>query len=170
MKAKSFFAVCLMLFWITTTASAHRKGHQQFTLILDFSTCTSDPNNVNNLVCQEKDGHGRPVGQITVTYQGPIADDGTCTTNSLCNGTWHEGYLYTLEGGTITVGSATAYQGQAPFKDENGFAPTLGFSQGTITGGTGKYHDISGTLTMRWDANICICLFDITEPAVTEGE
>jgi hypothetical protein len=113
---------------------------------------------------QEKDGTGKPVGLITVTYQGPIADGGTCATNPLCNGTWHEGYLYALEGGTITVGSATAYQGQAPFKDENGFAPIVGFSVGAITGGTGKYQDISGTLTMRWDANVCICLFDIVEP------
>src|SRR5207245_45424 len=80
------------------------------------------PNNANNLICQEKGGTGKPVGQITVTYQGPIADDGTCATNLLCNGTWHEGYLYTLDGGNITIGTATAYQGQAPFKDENGFA------------------------------------------------
>lgn len=163
MKTRLFLVVCLMLLGITT-ATAQRKAHQRFTLILDFSTCTSDPNNVNNLICQEKDGSGKPVGQITVTYQGPIADDGTCATNLLCNGTWHEGYLYTLDGGTITVGTATAYQGQTPFKDENGFAPIVGFSQGAITGGTGKYQDISGTLTMRWDANVCICLFDIVEP------
>ena len=43
-------------------------------------------------------------------------------------------------------------------------SPVIGFSVGAITGGTGKYQNINGTLTMRWDANICICLFDIVEP------
>jgi hypothetical protein len=162
MKTKLFLAVCLVLLGITTASQA--KTFHRFTLILDFSTCASDPNNVNNLICQEKDSTGKPAGQITVTYQGPIADDGTCATNLLCNGTWHEGYLYTLDGGTITVSAATAFQGQAPFKDENGFAPVIGFSVGAITGGTGRYKGISGTLTMRWDANVCICLFDFTEP------
>ena len=163
MKTRLFIAACLTLLLITT-ATAQRKAHQRFTLILDFSTCVGDPNNANIVICQEKDGTGKPVGQIAVTFQSPIAGDGTCATNPLCNGTWHEGYLYTLDGGTITVGSATAYQGQTPFKDEIGFAPIVGFSQGAITGGTGKYQDISGTLAMRWDANVCICLFDIVEP------
>ncbi len=162
MKTRLFFAVCLLSLGITTTAQA--KTFRRFTLILDFSTCVSDPNNPNNVTCQEKDATGKPVGQITVTYQGPIADDGTCATNLLCNGTWHEGYLYTLNGGTIGVGMAPAYQGQAPFTDEHGFAPVIGFSVGAITGGTGKYKDVKGTLTMRWDANVCICLFDIVEP------
>jgi hypothetical protein len=162
MKIGLLLAVYLMLLGITTTAQA--KTSRRFTLILDFNTCVSDPNNVGNVICQEKDGTGMPVGQITVTFQRPIADDGTCATNFLCNGTWHEGYFYALGGGTITVGTATAYQGQAPFRDENGFAPILGFSVGAITGGTGKYKDISGTLSMRWDANVCICLFDIIEP------
>jgi hypothetical protein len=165
MKTRLLIAICtafLVLFG--TSANAQRKAHQRFTLILDFSTCASDPNNPNNIVCQEKDGTGKPIGKITVTYQGPIADDGTCTTNPLCNGTWHEGYLYTLIGGTITVDTATAYQGQAPYKDNNGFAPILGFSAGAITGGTGQYQGVSGTLSMRWDANVCICLFDIAEP------
>ena len=49
-------------------------------------------------------------------------------------------------------------------RDEHGFAPIIGFSVGEITGGTGKYEDISGVLTMRWNANVCICLFDIIEP------
>jgi hypothetical protein len=116
MKTKLFLAVCLALLGITTTAQA--KTFRRFTLILDFSTCVSDPNNANLVSCQEKDGSGKPVGQITVTYQGPIADDGTCATNFLCNGTRHEGHLYTLDGGTVTVATATAYQGQAPFTDE----------------------------------------------------
>lgn len=165
MKIRSLIAVCtasLMLF--ANSAGAQRKAHLRFTLILDFNTCVTDPNNASNIICQEKDGTGKPVGQITVTYQGPIADDGTCSVNPLCNGTWHEGYLYTLGGGTITVGTATAYQGQAPYKDGNGFAPIIGFSQGAITGGTGQYQGITGTLSMRWDANVCICLFDVAEP------
>ena len=161
MKTKLFLAVCLSLLWITTTAQA--KTFRRFTLILDFSTCVGDPNNSNLVTCQEKDSTGKPAGQITVTYQGAIADDGTCATNPLCNGTWHEGYLYRLDGGTITVGVATAYQGQAPFKDEFGFAPIIGFSVGQITGGTGKYQDVSGILSMRWDANVCICLFDLVD-------
>ena len=163
MRTRFFLAVCLVLLGVTP-ASAQRKAHQRFTLILDFSTCVADPNNATILNCQEKDGSGKPVGQITVTYQSPVADDGTCATNPLCNGTWHEGYLYTLGGGTITVGTATAYQGQAPFQDESGFAPVIGFSSGAITGGTGAFKGIGGTLTMRWDANVCICLFDIIEP------
>jgi len=156
------YTLYLMLFAIPTTAQ--RKGHQRFTLILDFNTCATDPNNSNNIICQEKDGTGKPVGQITVTYQGPIADDGTCATNPSCNGTWHEGYLYSLNVGTITVATATAYQGQSPYKDQNGFAPIVGFSAGSITGGTGQFQGASGTLSMRWDANVCICLFDISEP------
>jgi hypothetical protein len=165
MKSKviiAVFTVSLMLFGIPTTAQ--RKAHQRFTLILDFNTCATDPNNSNNIICQEKDGTGKPIGQITVTYQGPIADDGTCATNPSCNGTWHEGYHYTFNGGTISVPTATAYQGQAPYKDENGFAPIIGFSAGAITGGTGQFQGVSGTLSMRWDANVCICLFDISEP------
>jgi len=162
MKTKLFLIVCFALLGTATTAQA--KTFRRFTLILDFSTCVSDPNNPNVVACQEKDGTGNPVGQIAVTFQGPIAGDGTCATNPLCNGTWHEGYLYTLDGGRITVATATAYQGQAPFPDENGFAPVIGFSVGAITGGTGKYQNINGTLTMRWDANVCICLFDLVEP------
>jgi len=161
MKIRLLLAVFLMTFGIAT---AHATTHRRFTLILDFSTCVGDPNNVNNVVCQEKNGTGKVVGQITVTFIAPIANDGTCATNFLCNGTWHEGYLYSLNGGTIAVAVATAYQGQAPFKDENGFAPVTGFSVGEITGGTGKYQDINGVLTMRWDNNVCICLFDLVEP------
>ena len=161
MKTKLFLAACLLLLGLTTNAQA--KTFRRFTLILDFSTCVGDPNNPGNFLCQEKDATGKPEGQIAVTFLSPIADDGTCATNFLCSGTWHEGYLYTLDGGTVTVATATAYQGQAPFKDEFGFAPIIGFSVGAITGGTGKYQDIQGTLTMRWDANVCICLFDLVE-------
>jgi len=159
MKGKLCIALGVLFLGIAT--NVHAKTPRRFTLILDFATCASDPNNANNVICQEKDSNGKPIGKITVTYQGPIADDGTCATNPLCNGTWHEGYVYTLNGGTITVGTATAYQGQAPFKDEFGFAPVTGFSVGAITRGTGKYEDTRGTLTMRWDSNVCICLFDL---------
>lgn len=163
MKTRLFLVVCLMLLGVTT-ASAQRKAHQRFTLILDFNTCVADPNNSDILNCQEKDGTGKPVGQIAVTFISNITGDGTCPSNPLCNGTWHESYLYTVDGGSISVGTATAYQGQTPFQDENGFAPTLGFSQGAITAGSGKFQGISGTLTMRWDANVCICLFDVVGP------
>jgi hypothetical protein len=162
MKTRIFLAVYLLLLGIATMAQA--KTHRQFTLILDFSTCAVDPANPNILNCQEKSGTGKPVGQIAVTFQSLIASDGTCPTNPMCNGTWHEGYLYTLNGGTITVATATAYQGQAPYPDENGSAPVTGFSAGAITGGTGKYENVSGTLSMRWDDNICICLFDVVLP------
>ena len=161
MKARFFVAVCLLLLGIGATSQA--TTHRQFTLILDFSTCVGDPTNPNVITCQEKNGTGKVVGQITVTFQDMIASDGTCPTNPLCNGTWHEGYLYALDGGSITVATATAYQGQAPYPDENGFAPVTGFSLGAITASTGRYEGISGTLTMRWDANLCICLFDFVE-------
>lgn len=161
MKTRLFLAICLMCLGIAATAQAETK---RFTLILDFNTCVVDPNNPNITTCQEKDGTGKPVGQITVTFQSLIASDGTCSTNFLCNGTWNEGYLYTLNGGTITVATATAYQGQAPYKDTYGFAPVSGFSVGAITGGTGKYQTATGILTMRWDGNVCICLFDMVEP------
>jgi len=165
MKTKQFIVVCLVsMMTFGIPASAQRKAHQRFTLILDFNTCVADPNNSSNIICQEKDASGKPVGQIIVTYIGPVADDGTCTTNPSCNGTWHEGYLYSFNGGTISVPTATAYQGQAPYKDENGFAPIVGFSVGAITGGTGQFQGAGGTLSMRWDANVCICLFDISEP------
>ena len=162
MKTRLFLVVCFTLLGIATTAQA--KTSRRFTLILDFNTCVGDPTNPNIVTCQEKNGTGKPVGQITVTFQSLIASDGTCPTNPLCNGTWHEGYLYTLNGGTVTVATATAYQGQAPYPDENGFAPVTGFSVGAITGGTGKYENVSGTLSMRWDNNVCICLFDLVEP------
>ena len=72
MKTTVFVAVCtvcLMLFG--TPTNAQRKAHQRFTLILDFNTCVSDPNDASIIVCQEKDGTGKPVGQIKVTYLGP---------------------------------------------------------------------------------------------------
>src|SRR5690348_12798343 len=105
MKTKLLLAVCLTLLGMTTAAQA--KISRRFTLILDFNTCVADPTNPNIVTCQEKNGTGKVVGQITVTFQDMIASDGTCPTNPLCNGTWHEGYLYGLNGGTISVGTAT---------------------------------------------------------------
>src|SRR5260370_17738881 len=101
MKMKLFLAVCLALLGITTTAQA--KTYRRFTLILDFNTCVSDPNNTNNVTCQEKDPTGKPIGQITVTYHGPIAADGTGARNFLCNVTLHEAYLSALHRDTLTV-------------------------------------------------------------------
>jgi hypothetical protein len=76
---------------------------------------------------------------------------------------WHEKWEYTLEGGTVTVGKSSDWQGQALTTDETGFAPTTGFGKGTITGGTGKFQGDAGTITMRWNDNLCICLFDLVE-------
>jgi len=145
--------------------TAHASTHGRFTLILDFSTCVTDSNDATILTCAEKDGTGKLVGQIKITFQGFIATDGTCDTNAGCAMSWHEGYLYTLEGGTITVASATAWQEQARETNETGEAPLLGFSIGAVTGSTGRYNGATGTLTMRWDGNLCICLFDVIQPA-----
>lgn len=160
-KIQSAFALCLAVLAISTVA--HASTQRRFTLILDFNTCAGDPNNANILVCQEKDGTGKPVGEIQITFQSLTATDGTCGTNPGCSMSWHEGYLYTLDGGTITVGTARAWQGQTVTTDENGFAPNVGFSVGAVTGATGKYSGTTGTLTMRWDDNLCICLFDVVE-------
>jgi hypothetical protein len=156
-------AACLSLF--LAAGPAHASTHRQFTLILDFSTCVTDPNDPTILTCVEKDGTGKPVGQIKVTFQTFIATDGTCDSNAGCAMSWHEGYLYTLDGGTMTVATATAWQEQAAETDETGAAPILGFSVGAVTNSTGRYTGAKGTLTMRWDGNICICLFDIVQPA-----
>jgi len=86
-----------------------------------------------------------------------------CASNPLCSFTDHASYLYELNGGTMTVANATEWQGLTTTKDENGVAAYVGFSQGAITAGTGKYQGANGTLTMRWDANVCICLFDLVE-------
>jgi hypothetical protein len=160
-KFRLFFALCLPLLTIVPTARANT--HERFTLILDFNTCVMDPTNSNIFNCQEKDGTGQPVGTIKVTILSITASDGTCATNPLCSFTDHASYFYQLNGGTITVANATEWQGQTNTKDEKGVAAYVGFSQGAITDGTGRYHDAKGTLTMRWDANVCICLFDLVE-------
>lgn len=150
---------CALLLGVAN--AAHASTHRRFTFILDFNTCVTDSGNSNIIRCVEKDGTGKAIGQITVTFQTPIADDGTCAANPGCAMSWHEGYLYTLDTGTITVATATAWQEQARETDETDYAPFLGFSVGAITGATGKYAGTTGTLTMRWDGNVCICLFDV---------
>lgn len=135
-----------------------------FTLILDFSTCVGDPNKANIVTCQERHDNGKPAGQIAVTFQSNFAGDGTCPANPLCNGTCMRVTFTPLMEEPLPSAQPQPIRDKTPFQDENGFAPTLGFSQGAITSGTGKYQGISGTLTMRWDANVCICLFDIIEP------
>ena len=150
---------CWLLAGLATVAQG--STHRRFTFILDFNTCVTDPSDPNIIRCVEKDSTGKAIGQITVTFQSPIADDGTCATNPGCAMSWHEGYLYTLDTGTITVATATAWQEQARETDETDGAPFLGFSVGAITGATGKYSGTTGTLTMRWDGNVCICLFDV---------
>ena len=161
------------LLWPVATAKAAVHGfnflnpmtstHRTLTLILDFSTCVSPPDNPNIFNCQELDATGKPAGTIKVTVSSIINTDGTCATNPLCSFTDHARYEYTLDGGTITVADAIEWQGQTTVTDESGNAAYLGFSKGPITDGSGKYQNISGTLTMRWDMNICICLFDLDE-------
>src|SRR5262249_14936701 len=92
---------CTLLLGLATAARA--STHRRFTFILDFNTCVTDSDNSNIIRCVEKDSTGKATGQITVTFQSFIATDGTCATNPGCAMSWHEGYLYTLDTGTITV-------------------------------------------------------------------
>ena len=52
MRTSSFLTACLLLLGFATTAQA--KTQRRFTLILDFSTCVGDPDNINKVTCQEK--------------------------------------------------------------------------------------------------------------------
>jgi len=160
-----FVTVVLACVSLLAARTAHASTHRRFTLILDFSTCVISPTDPNIITCDEKDGTGKPIGQITVTFQSTIATDGTCATNPGCAMSWHEAYFYALDGGTITVGSASAWQEQAAETDETGGAPVIGFSIGAVTGSTGRYNGAVGTLSMRWDGNVCICLFDVIQPS-----
>lgn len=161
MRAKSFAVLLVSLLAMATAAQA--KTHRRFTLILDFSTCSVDSTGTI-FNCQELDGTGKPVGTIKVTINSIINSDGTCATNPLCSFTDNATYVYTVDGGTIMVPSATEWQGLTTATDASGNPAYVGFSVGAITAGTGKYQDVAGTLTMRWDVNTCICLFDIVEP------
>lgn len=160
MMRTKLFAFLGVLLLLSTAAQA--KTHHRFTLILDFNTCKA--NSTGTVFdCAELDGTGKPVGTIHVTINSIINSDGTCATNPLCSFTDNATYVYTLEGGTMTVDSATEWQGLTNVTDANGNAAYVGFSVGVITNGTGKYGDANGTLTMRWDINTCICLFDLVE-------
>ncbi len=156
MLAKFGFLAALCLILITNSVTTHAATHRSFALVLDFSTCVTDPGNADIITCQEFDPSGRPAGQIKVTFEKLIAAGGTFMS-------WHEKWEYTLEGGTITVNTSTDWQGQALTTDETGFAPILGFGKGSVTAATGKFKGDAGTVTMRWDDLLCICLFDLVE-------
>src|SRR5881394_3525178 len=81
-RMQLFLAVCLTLVGMSTSAQA--KTQRRFALLLDFNTCTVDPNNANIINCQEKDATGKPAGSIRVTFQTFIATDGTCNINPAC--------------------------------------------------------------------------------------
>jgi hypothetical protein len=159
MRTKLFVLLGVLLLVPTV---AHANTHRTFTLILDFNTCTA--NSTGTVFdCVELDGTGKPVGTIHITINSIINSDGTCAANPLCSFTDNATYVYTLDGGTMTVGSATEWQGLTSVTDANGNRAYVGFSVGAITSGTGKYEDANGTLTMRWDINTCICLFELVE-------
>ncbi len=131
-----FLGVLLLL-----PTAAHAKTHRRFTLILDFNTCAV--NSTGTVFdCLELDGAGKPVGTIRVTINSIINTDGTCATNPLCSYTDNATYMYTLDGGTMTVDSATEWQGLTSVTDAGGDAAYVGFSVGAISGGTGKYGDV----------------------------
>ena len=156
MLAKTRFLATLCVLFAAGSMTARAATHRSFALVLDFSTCVTDPNNTNIITCQEFDASGKPAGQIKVTFITMISMNGTFMS-------WHERWDYTLEGGALVVTASTDWQGQALTTDESKFAPTIGFGKGTITAGTGKFKGDSGTITMRWDDNLCICLFDLIE-------
>jgi hypothetical protein len=134
--------------------AALAQGRESRTLafVLDFSTCSAL---ANGYICDLADPTGKPAGTITVTILGGINNNGLSTSQ-------HENWLYDLNGGTISVENATAWQVVgAAVPDENGAAPAaLGFGVGEISDGTGRFHNATGTITMRWDAEKCICLIE----------
>jgi hypothetical protein len=134
--------------------AARVQGRESRTLafVLDFSTCSGL---ANGYICDLADATGKPAGTITVTIHGVINNNGLSTSQ-------HESWLYDFNGGTISVENATAWQvvgAAAP--DENGLAPAaLGFGRGEIAGGTGRFNNAMGIVTMRWDGEKCICLIE----------
>jgi hypothetical protein len=131
------------------------QGRESRTLafVLDFSTCSALVNEA--YTCDLADPTGKPAGTITVTLLGGINSNAMSTSS-------HESWFYDLTGGTISVENATAWQvvgAAAP--DENGSAPVaLGFGRGEIDGGTGRFNNAMGVITMRWDGEKCICLIE----------
>ena len=134
-------------------APAQGRESRSLAFILDFSTCSAPVNGA--YTCDLTDPTGKPAGTITVTFLTLIGSDGLSVT-------WHENWFYDLNGGTISVDNATAWNVVgAAVPDENGFAPpAVGFGKGEIDSGTGRFQKAAGTITMRWDAEICICLIE----------
>ena len=133
-------------------APAQGRESRTLALVLDFSTCSAL---ANGYTCELADATGKPAGTITVTILGGINANGLSTSQ-------HENWLYDLNGGTISVEHATAWQVVgAAVPDESGRAPAaLGFGLGEISGGTGRFKNAAGIVTMRWDAEKCICLIE----------
>ena len=136
------------------TARAADREHRRFTLVLPFNTCAGDPENPNVIVCDVYTPGGQRIGAITVTFQSAIMTTATAMS-------WHERWDYRLLDGSITVASSTDWQTMGDATDESGFAPTVGFGRGAITHGSGEFSRRSGSITMRWDDAVCICLVEI---------
>jgi hypothetical protein len=132
---------------------AQGQESRTLALVLDFSTCSALVN--QTYTCDLADSAGKPAGTIRVTLLGGINSNSVSTSS-------RESWFYDLKGGTISVENARAWQvvgAAAP--DENGLAPAaLGFGLGEIDGGTGRFHDATGVVTMRWDGEKCICLIE----------
>jgi len=151
---KRIVASLLCLFLIAGSGTSRAAERRQFALVLDFSTCAVDPSDANVIVCNEALANGQNVGTIKVTFENGIASNST-------SASWHERWDYTLPGGTVTVATSTDWQATGLAPDEQNFAPTVGFGKGEVTQGTGAYARVNGTVTMRWDDLLCICLFDL---------
>ena len=151
---------CFILLGWPTRARAEHSHHHRFALVLDFSTCTGGPYPSEPFTCSEFKPNGELAGRITVT-QIPGSQVGDFTTTS----TWHDRWEYRLAGGTLTVADSSNWEAEAGVlpDDTAGIAkPTnIGFGKGAVTGGTGRFAHATGTITMRWDGDLCICLFDL---------
>ncbi len=145
--------VCLCM--LTFAGTARGSEHRRLTLVLDFSTCVVDSGNADVIVCEVATPAGERAGSIKVTFQSMIATDATSMS-------WHESWEYRLDSGTLKVSSSTDWQAAGLVPDENGFSPVVGFGRGEVTSGKGRFGRAEGTITMRWDDNICICLIDLT--------
>jgi hypothetical protein len=136
-------------------SAALAPGRESRTLafVLDFSTCSGLVNGA--YTCELADPTGKPAGTIRVTFLNEINSNAVSMS-------WHENWLYDLHGGTISVDNATTWQVVgAAVPDENGMAPAaLGFGLGEIDGGTGRFQNATGSITMRWDGDKCICLIE----------
>jgi hypothetical protein len=153
---------CLMVMGSATGAYAQESAAagrgqgreiRSLVLVLHFSTCSAPVKGA--YTCDLTDGSGKTAGTITVSNFQEINSSPVAMS-------WHEDWRYDLRGGTITVEDATAWQVVgAAVPDENGIAPAaLGFGSGEIDEGTGRFKNVTGTITMRWDGETCICLIE----------